>query len=1100
MLLPQSDQFELLIGDKKQIDLPEICTPVVKTPCGVIRQVLSPASRQEIATDSAIQMSPRRKERVLGLNDGRRIILTPRRSCALAPGVDGILHHARQNGGIVSWIVAPATAAMGHQRTREAVRDSWNHTFHYSAEQRDRNGELIHAGLRYPQIGALHAIGAHWSLTNELATVVMPTGTGKTETMLAALLAYRCDCLLIVVPSVALREQTADKFLRLGVLRHTGNVDEPAINPIVGVLTRRPRDIGDLAIFEQCNVVIGTVNTVAQGAAAGLGEQIAARCSHLILDEAHHAEANTWSDLRRHFKTKPVLQFTATPHREDGKIIEGRIIYDYPLARAQRDGFFKTISFEGVFETDSSLADKKIAEAAVTKLRSDLADGFDHLLMARCRNKKRAAEVFDIYRELAPDLAPVLIHSGLDAVKGVVRAIRAGHHRIIVCVNMLAEGFDLPQLKIAAVHDKHKSLGVLLQFVGRFTRTAQANLGRAHIVANTGVPDVADALERLYSENPDWNELLAEFSFSLIQQQRQLLEFLRDSKRLAPDEGHDDAPLVALKSLTPKHSAVIHEVDRFTPFEFHKAIEAGIVVQDSWFNERRHVLTFVTRGRESLTWCDADGVSNRLWNIYVVYHDEKRGLLFIHSSEPDTLHQELAAAVSGNSARLFSGEKVFRCLGNIRRLIFQQIGLMKHGRRNLRYSMYSGSDVVQALTATERQNSTRSNVFGMGYDGGKPARVGCSRKGKIWSRGQGAIESFVVWCDEVGAKLRDDSINTESIIDNVLIPTIVSQVPLSPVLHIDWPQEIAQLAEERIRLISPALRFPIYVTELSYRAMPNDRGYLEFAVVGENLESSYRLLFSGTNGYHFEHVGGPILELEIGTKRRLLTEYFDDYPPVVLFVDGSELHGCDHFPLKEPGGDFSVDQLHPRAWDNVDILVESAWAGTVHRPNSIQQRAIELCLAEGFEVVFNDDDSGEAADVVCIRERNTEIDLRLVHCKFSSKAAPGSRIKDVIEVAAQVSKSVRWFWRFDRLCRHLQLRETRKAATTMRSRFLRGDLQTVHRLARVSRFKPVIGELIAVQPGISLAQLTHDQRSVLAAADSYVRDTTGLKLQLWCSA
>ena len=36
-------------------------------------------------------------------------------------------------------------------------------------------------GLRLPQIGAIHAIHAHWSVSHEPATIVMPTGTGKTE-------------------------------------------------------------------------------------------------------------------------------------------------------------------------------------------------------------------------------------------------------------------------------------------------------------------------------------------------------------------------------------------------------------------------------------------------------------------------------------------------------------------------------------------------------------------------------------------------------------------------------------------------------------------------------------------------------------------------------------------------------------------------------------------------------------------------------------------------------------------------------------------------------------------------------------------------------
>src|SRR5690606_24864097 len=60
------------------------------------------------------------------------------------------------------------------------VLESWLGAFRYVGE-----GEVAHGAiaLRKPQIGALHAIHAHWSVSAEVATIVMPIGTGKTETM-----------------------------------------------------------------------------------------------------------------------------------------------------------------------------------------------------------------------------------------------------------------------------------------------------------------------------------------------------------------------------------------------------------------------------------------------------------------------------------------------------------------------------------------------------------------------------------------------------------------------------------------------------------------------------------------------------------------------------------------------------------------------------------------------------------------------------------------------------------------------------------------------------------------------------------------------------
>lgn len=74
-------------------------------------------------------------------------------------------------------------------------------------------------GLRRPQIGALHAALAHATRSTEPATIVMPTGTGKTETMLALNARQQFDRLLVVVPTDALREQIAGKFETLASSR-----------------------------------------------------------------------------------------------------------------------------------------------------------------------------------------------------------------------------------------------------------------------------------------------------------------------------------------------------------------------------------------------------------------------------------------------------------------------------------------------------------------------------------------------------------------------------------------------------------------------------------------------------------------------------------------------------------------------------------------------------------------------------------------------------------------------------------------------------------------------------------------------------------------
>jgi len=93
-------------------------------------------------------------------------------------------------------------------------------------------------GLRRPQRGAVHSVLGYWTSSRvQPATVVLPTGTGKTETMLALLAADRIPKLLVVVPSDALRTQIARKFETFGVLQELGVIANSALRPVVGQIS-----------------------------------------------------------------------------------------------------------------------------------------------------------------------------------------------------------------------------------------------------------------------------------------------------------------------------------------------------------------------------------------------------------------------------------------------------------------------------------------------------------------------------------------------------------------------------------------------------------------------------------------------------------------------------------------------------------------------------------------------------------------------------------------------------------------------------------------------------------------------------------------------
>jgi len=921
--------------------------------------------------------------------------------------------------------------------------------------------------------------------------------------MLAVLVAMaRTEPILVTVPSQVLRDQTGRKFARLGILRELGVLSEGARNPIVGVLRHRPQSSGDLDFLKNCHVVIGTIGALAQGSAVGFSPEFAANIDTLLVDEAHHVPAASWTTFRAAFRGKKILQFTATPFRRDGELVDGDVIYNYPLKAAQNDGFFKPIEFLPVFEIDSDLGDQKIVEVAVERLRQNLADGLDHLIMARCASIPRAIDVARIYAAIAPDLNPVLVHSEIPDSPSVLAAVRARQHRVVICVDMLGEGFDLPNLKIAAMHDPHKSLAILLQFTGRFTRSSGGKIGDASVVANIANQNVSAALERLYSEDADWNLLLSEFSSEAVSQHAALVDFLKNSEPLGAE---DAVELLEISPhlLRPKFSTVAFDAKAFHPKRFFHGLSASVAVQRVWLHRESSTLYFVTRCEPTLQWTRSKDLKDRQWDLFVLHFDPIANLLFVHSSDKSSTHDGIARAVSGENAQLLFGDVVFRTLGNINRLQFQQVGLKKHGRRNLRYALYTGADVAEALGLAERSGSEKSNLFGGGWEGGAPVSMGCSYKGRVWSKQQGSIPELIEWLKHVGAKLRDSSIDTSEIIKHVLIPEEVAEIPNEIVLSIDWPVEMLHQTEERVVFSGgeSSTEAPISMVSLDCAVRRATPTQLEFSVSAEGMAENLILEVGGERGFEVRHSTGSVLNLKIGRISGTLADYLSDYPPLVKFVDMSELDGNLLVRMRDVARPaISLERLDVWDWSGVDITTESLWKGGRERQDSIQGHVAARYVAGGYSVVFDDDAKGEAADLVCLREEAECIRVALVHCKFAGGDTPGSRIEDVVEVCSQAMRSSKWKWRFRELGRHLLSRERRLRTSRRHSRFIAGNSQELNRFVALSRFRPVKAEVVIVQPGLSKSALSEEQGVVLAAADTFLKETIDTNLDIICSS
>jgi superfamily II DNA or RNA helicase len=527
-------------------------------------------------------------------------------------------------------------------------------------------------GLRRPQVGALHAALAHATSSIDPATIVMPTGTGKTETMLAIHAHERITRLMVVVPTDALREQIGRKFETMGILQDQECLAHDILYPVVLRLNHIPKAHDDVdALFGCANVIITTIS-IAGRAVPEVQERMAQTAGALFIDEAHHIKAPTWREFRAWFMRaaggKPIYQFTATPFREDGGKVDGKFIYYYPLRKAQEEGYFGKVEFRAVSEMSGAEADAEIARMVGETLRRDSAMNLNHLAMARCKTIKRAREVHAVYARELPDYRPVLVHSDMPAAerRDNLAKLKSFESRLIVCVDMLGEGFDLPELKIAALHDVFKSVAVTLQFVGRFTRS-RSDLGTATLIANTDQDRIDRALSKLYAEEADWNFLIANLSADRVG---------RAMDRAALFDGFQgDLHEVPLQTIEPSMNAVVFKTpgcERWNLHGIEDEVPTGSFVGMK-VNELQRLAVCVLRHETQSKWTRSSKATDVTWELVLAHWDEAAQLLYL-SSTGGSVTDALARTIGGDGTTRIRGQQVFRCFHEFRQLVIRNLG------------------------------------------------------------------------------------------------------------------------------------------------------------------------------------------------------------------------------------------------------------------------------------------------------------------------------------------------------------------------------------------------------------------------------------------
>lgn len=329
--------------------------------------------------------------------------------------------------------------------------------------------------LRPYQKEAVTAIEEQWREGNSRTLLAAATGTGKTVIMseLANHVAYQGGRTLILAHRGELLDQATDKIERM-----TG-------------LTCAREQAGSTGVGTVDKVVVGSVQTMMREKRLAAYDPYA--FSHIFIDEAHHAVADSYLRVLDRFPDSKVLGVTATADRADKKALSqvfDSIAYEYGMKDAIEDGYLCPIQALMLpVHIDISKVQVKAGDYDAQQLGNALEPYLDDIanqMVEKCNGRRTV--VFLPLVKMAKDFADLLTSKGLRAceVDGgssdraeVLTAFQNGEYDVICNAMLLTEGWDCPSVDCIVVLRPTRSRALYQQMVGRGTRLSP---GKEHLL------------------------------------------------------------------------------------------------------------------------------------------------------------------------------------------------------------------------------------------------------------------------------------------------------------------------------------------------------------------------------------------------------------------------------------------------------------------------------------------------------------------------------------------------------------------------------------------------------------------------------------------
>jgi len=480
-----------------------------------------------------------------------------------------------------------------------------------------------------------------------------------------------------------------------------------------------------------------------------------------------------------------------------------------------------------------------------------------------------------------------------------------------------------------------------------------------------------------------------------------------------------------------------------------------------------------------------------------MHHDSSKNLLYIGYSEKRLDVNTLVEKITGNLKSPINGDSVFRSFDSIKRLSIVHAGIFKPANHLHRYSRLSGADVTTELTRWKTGGRCQKSDFvGVGFRYGFPVSVGASVKGKIWSPARvGNLKEWKAWCLNIGSLITDHTIDSNQLLEDSAAKIQLDKYPEKLiVLAADWAENLYDRMHKLTVEQPNTQSLMLSETSLKYASCEGNKAKFTFSVLDKSV--SFAIVLGGEKGHSVHGLDDCKIMVE-GLKSAAipLKQFFQENPPTMFLLNGCTISGCVHTNYGDSDAQaIPNDRIVILNWEGVDYKIESYYKGSEKRNNSIQEYMMRRLVNQGAKVVFNDDNSGESADIVAVFADDDLIRFEMIHCKYS-KEKSGARLSDLYEVCGQAIVSLRYKWKPEELLKHMERRN--RTGVLKDKRFYHGNLEDFEDIKKALKYSNVRFEFAIAQPGVENSRLTSKMNSLLGSVYSTIVEMTETQLRCY---